>query len=233
MGAFTLVRCVDVENITVLHIQGDIKCYNWWQYIIMCYIIFFIIPVFLVISSFPYYIKDKFMSVKTFIFSCLIPTPVIMYQVVTKLRRQINSFSRKKLLIETIPIEILGSPNKDLDTVVNNEAYSGPQDLDIPCIDEGHYYDINTDSNSCESNIESSCNVRKSTQSDHRISIDLPIIHVRKMSYSKNEMEILTTLLEHYRELNLFGVRFTWLFIHKLYRVTLVACNTFITKPIY
>ena len=52
------------------------------------------------------------------------------------------------------------------------------------------------------------------------------------MSYSKSEIEILTTLLEHYRELNLFGVRFTWLCIHKLYRVALVACNTFITEPI-
>ena len=52
------------------------------------------------------------------------------------------------------------------------------------------------------------------------------------MSYSKSEIEILTALLEHYRELNLFGVRFTWLCIHKLYRVALVACNTFITEPI-
>ena len=79
MGAFTLVRCVDVANITVLHIQGEIQCYNWWQYIIICYIIFFIIPVFLVMSFFPYYIKDKFMSVKAFIVSCLIPGPIIMY----------------------------------------------------------------------------------------------------------------------------------------------------------
>ena len=52
------------------------------------------------------------------------------------------------------------------------------------------------------------------------------------MSYSKSEIEILTTLLEHYKELNLFGIRFTWLCIHKLYRVALVACNTFITEPI-
>ena len=53
-----------------------------------------------------------------------------------------------------------------------------------------------------------------------------------KLNYSKSETEILSTLLEHYRELNLFGMRFTWLCIHKLYRVALVACNTFITEPI-
>ena len=55
---------------------------------------------------------------------------------------------------------------------------------------------------------------------------------IKTVSYSKSEMEILTALLEHYRELNLFGVTFTWLCIHKLYRVVLVACNTFITEPI-
>ena len=46
IGAFTLVRCVDIANIKVLHIEGDVQCYNWWQYLFICYIIFFIIPVF-------------------------------------------------------------------------------------------------------------------------------------------------------------------------------------------
>ena len=52
MGAFTLVRCVDISNIKVLHIEGDVQCYNWWQSLVMCYIIFFIIPVFLTLSHF-------------------------------------------------------------------------------------------------------------------------------------------------------------------------------------
>ena len=69
IGAFTLVRCVNTENVKVLHIKGDVQCYNWWQYLVMCYILFFIIPVFLVLSHFPHYIKDKYMSVKTFILS--------------------------------------------------------------------------------------------------------------------------------------------------------------------
>ena len=75
-------------------------------------------------------------------------------------------------------------------------------------------------------------NERKNIEIETRISVDLPVIPVKTMSYSKSESEILTALLEHYKELNLFGIRFTWLCIHKLYRVALVACNTFITKPI-
>ena len=38
-------------------------------------------------------------------------------------------------------------------------------------------------------------------------------------------------LLEHYRCLKLSGFKFTWLGVHKLYRVLLVICNTYITSP--
>ena len=62
--------------------------------------------------------------------------------------------------------------------------------------------------------------------------MDLPVITVKTMPYSKNEIEILPSLLDHYRELNVFGIRFTWLCIHKLYRIALVTCKTFITEPI-
>ena len=231
MGAFTLVRCVDIANIKVLHIEGDVQCYNWWQYLVMCYIIFFIIPVFLVLSHFPHYIKDKYMSVKTFILSCLVPAPVMMYYVIKELRRKIHLLYRAKFLTETIPIEMLEPENKTCDTQVNFDAYVGPKDLDIPFIDEDSNGDKHSDSTSHESSIAASSNERKENVA--QISVDLPIMHVKTVSYSKSEIEILTALLEHYRELNLFGVRFTWLCIHKLYRIVLVCCNTFITEPIY
>ena len=126
---------------------------------------------------------------------------------------------------------MLEPENKTLDTQVNFDAYVGPKDLDMPFIDEDCNGDKHSDSTSDESSIAASSNERK--ENNDLISVDLPIMPVKTMSYSKSEKEILTALLEHYRELNLFGVRFTWLCIHKLYRVVLVACNTFITEPIY
>ena len=231
MGAFTLVRCVDIANIKVLHIEGDVQCYNWWQYLVICYIIFFIIPVFLALSHFPHYIKDKYMSVKTFILSCLFPAPVMMYYVIKELRRKIHLLYRKKFLTKSIPIEMLEPEDENLDTQVNFDAYVGPKDLDMPFVDEDSDGDKHRDSTSDESSIATSSNDRK--ENDALISVDLPIMHVKTVCYSKSEIEILSALLEHYRELNLFGLRFTWLCIHKLYRVVLVACNTFITEPIY
>ena len=230
IGAFTLVRCVDIANIKVLHIEGDVQCYNWWQYLVMCYIIFFIIPVFLALSHFPHYIKDKYMSVKTFILSCLFPAPVIMYFLIKELRKKIHSLYRVKFLTESISIEMLEPEKKTLDTQVNFDAYTGPKDIDIPFIDKDSDSNKYSDSASDESSTASLSNDGKKNEA--RIAVDFPIIPVRTMSYSKSEIEIITALLEHYRELNLFGVRFTWLCIHKLYRVALVACNTFIAEPI-
>ena len=154
-----------------------------------------------------------------------------MYYVIKELRRKIHLLYRVKFLTETIPIEMLEPENKTLDTQVNFDAYVGPKDLDLPFTDEDSNGDKHSDSTSDESSIAASSNERK--ENDALISVDLPIMPVKTVCYSKSEIEILTALLEHYRELNLFGVRFTWLCIHKLYRVVLVCCTTFITGPIY
>ena len=44
--------------------------------------------------------------------------------------------------------------------------------------------------------------------------------------------EITKNMLNHYKTLKLFGFRFTWLAIHKMYRIALVACNTYLTDPL-
>ena len=46
------------------------------------------------------------------------------------------------------------------------------------------------------------------------------------------EEMILECLLKHYKCLCLLGIKFTWLGVHKIYRVILVACRTFITEPV-
>ncbi len=46
------------------------------------------------------------------------------------------------------------------------------------------------------------------------------------------EEVILDSLLKHYRCLDICGIKFTWLAFHKLYRLTLVACKTYITEPV-
>ena len=153
----------------------------------------------------------------------------MMYYVIKELRRKIQLLYRVKFLTETTPIEMLGIDKKSLYTDINTDAYTCPKDLDIPFMDQDSDVEKYSDSTSDESRNAPSSDDRK--ENEAQMSVDLPIMPVKTMSYSKSEKEILNALLEHYRGLNLFGVSFTWLCIHKLYRVVIVACNTFITEP--
>ena len=44
--------------------------------------------------------------------------------------------------------------------------------------------------------------------------------------------EVTKTLVDHYKILKMFGYKFTWLAVHKLYRLMLVASNTYVTEPL-
>ena len=52
-----------------------------------------------------------------------------------------------------------------------------------------------------------------------------------KNKFSNNREAITHTLLKDYRPLSVLNVQFTWLGIHKIYRVGLVACSTYISDP--
>ena len=43
---------------------------------------------------------------------------------------------------------------------------------------------------------------------------------------------ITETLVKHYKTMKLFGISFNWLAIHKIYRMILVSCNTYIPHSI-
>ena len=49
---------------------------------------------------------------------------------------------------------------------------------------------------------------------------------------SGSKQEILHTLLDHYKMISIFNIKFSWLGFHKIYRILLVACNTYITDPL-
>ena len=70
-GAFTLVQCVDIGGSGVLYIQGDIKCYTWWQVVTQFFIFGNIIPILFVLSMTPHFVKNNTMSVGLFILASI------------------------------------------------------------------------------------------------------------------------------------------------------------------
>ena len=77
-GAFTLVKCINIGDVSSLYVQGNIQCFTQWQTAIEIFIWVNIFPSFFVFSHVPYYVEINQMSVPMFILVCLIPLPGLM-----------------------------------------------------------------------------------------------------------------------------------------------------------
>ena len=99
-GLFTLVQCVQVQHCTVLYVQGDFKCYTWWQILIKIFLALNIFPLLVVLSHLPFHLKEKKISTKCFLLSCLFPVPVLIYVLFMRLHEM---KSRKSKDIESNP----------------------------------------------------------------------------------------------------------------------------------
>ena len=159
-GAFTLVQCIQVHEDKVLYIQGNIQCYTWWQIAIKIFLALNIFPILLVLSHFPFQLKNKKISSKYFLLLCVFPIPVMVYKLSLK-------FYKK-------------NPVRDLD-------------------------------------VESHSNGETNSESERALKVKEAIFH---------------SLLDHYKCIVILGIKFTWLGVHKLYRLLLVVCNTYILEPI-
>ncbi len=118
-GVFTLVHCVDVGSNKVLHIQGDINCYTWWQTLIHIYLCLCVFPVFLVLSHCPFYVKDKTMSERMFVLVCLFPIPVLTWHQIQKVRRARQTPEEGQdsihMTVKQSVIDVGSSPENDPD----------------------------------------------------------------------------------------------------------------------
>ena len=220
LGAFSLVQCVNVGEKNVLYIQGDIECYTWWQVVV---IFGNVIPVLFVLSLSPFYVQNKVMSTRLFIITCILPIPNLIYFVITQWKKGGEVDSEENRTEGKVRDKNVNGTDH-----VHDKHYSGPENVEIPFIDEN--------------SVSEEMNVREEQKDLDKIFIDQETqtngdssLEEETSCLSKDPKTmdvILHTLLEQYKPLHVCGVHFTWLAIHKLYRVVLVACNTYITEPL-
>ena len=77
--SFSLLRCVPIGSEKRLFYDGNIVCFQWWQYILIAFICTFFVPfVFLLLwGSFKLY--SRTISVKRFLMACCLPLPCLLY----------------------------------------------------------------------------------------------------------------------------------------------------------
>ena len=77
--SFTLLSCVSVGSVKRLFIEGDIVCYQWWQYLITTVIIFFVVPFIFALGWASVKFHRHTISVKQFLLAMVFPLPQLFY----------------------------------------------------------------------------------------------------------------------------------------------------------
>ena len=255
-GAFTLVKCIDIENINRLYDQGNIQCFTHWQTAIQIFIWVNIFPSFFVFSHVPYYVEVNQMSVQMFILVCLLPVPGFMIFHLTnawnKCRMRYNVQTHSDIELNTI---VNGKTHLELEErEVSQEISSTVSEVgsklsldNIVCSDIVELSHIISDSDTDIAN-EYSTDLMAYFKTDSK---QLPLAKEEDITNdsdrsSKHSSEldskvqndvdikeaITETLLKHYKTMKLLGISFNWLAIHKMYRMILVACNTYISDSV-
>ena len=101
-----LLNCVEVAGIRVLHVKGDIECFNWWQVIVAVFLFTWILffPLSLK-SSYTMFMKDE-ISFPKFIICLMIPFALVIYKILNRnvvsvaLQKPINVSYVKRILKE-------------------------------------------------------------------------------------------------------------------------------------
>ena len=77
--SFSLLRCVPIGSEKRLFYDGNIVCFQWWQYILIAFICTFFVPFVFVLlwGSLKLYIRT--ISVKKFLLACFLPLPCLLY----------------------------------------------------------------------------------------------------------------------------------------------------------
>ena len=75
--SLTLMHCVPVELEWRLFIDGNIQCWQWWQYLQIVFILAFVIPLVLVLFWGSLMLSKDKVSAKEFLTSCAFPMPFL------------------------------------------------------------------------------------------------------------------------------------------------------------
>ena len=231
IGAFSLVQCVNIDELKVLYVQGNIHCDQIWQKFIEIYICVNILPLFFIISNASYYVRDMKMSVRTFILTCLFPLPVTIICYLSSRIEKMYKPSKSNTVDNSVMLEetYLESVNlMSLEIEAESELCISRPDSAF------NFEDSDTDIGSEYST--DIVTVRKYESKEYAAENEFKINEHDDVSEAENvvssRQEVTKTLVDHYKVLKMFGFRFTWLAVHKLYRLMLVASNTYVTDPL-
>ena len=105
-----LMHCVSIGSRKRLFIDGNVQCFQWWQYIILAYIVVFLIPFILVLYFGSFKLYKSSISAYEFLAACIIPLPFTLCWSLKAARRRRESVSANAQEDSDDVLEVLHGP---------------------------------------------------------------------------------------------------------------------------
>ena len=90
-----LMHCVSIGSRKWLFIDGNIPCLQWWQYILLAYIVMFVLPFTFVLYWGSSKLNKSSITASEFLTACVLPFPFLIYWICQTVRNREN---------ETVPL---------------------------------------------------------------------------------------------------------------------------------
>ena len=116
-SSLNLMHCFPVGKEKRLFIDAEIVCWQWWQYVLLTYIVVFVVPFVLVLYFGSSKLYEASISAKEFLGACIFPLPFLMY------------WSFKKVFFTRSHTARVTQNNKDLLEVLHG-PFRQPKDND-------------------------------------------------------------------------------------------------------
>ena len=110
-ACFDLLRCVPIGSQRRLFHDGNVVCYEWWQYVLIAFVVTFIIPFGFVLFWGALKLYREALSVKNFLLACILPVPFLIHWIIAAILGNSNDGPSSQLLTASIE-KVLYEPFK-------------------------------------------------------------------------------------------------------------------------
>ena len=121
--ALKLTHCVPIGSGKWLFIDANVPCMQWWQYLLLTYIVIFLVPFIVVLHWGSFKLYRSSITAGEFVAASMIPLPFLIYWIVKRKlkRREQESFDRQ--IINTDVSLILHGPFRPPTDIENGTLY--------------------------------------------------------------------------------------------------------------
>jgi len=111
--SLTLMHCVSMGPEKRLFIDANVPCLQWWQYLLLAYIIVFVVPFIVVLYWGSFKLYRASITATEFLAACVIPLPFLIYWFVKEILKRRNGDSTSAQVVNKDVLEILHGPFRE------------------------------------------------------------------------------------------------------------------------